>query len=79
MTEPTDPLTALDTSTSRYRTTEAAHEQARQDVLADVVAALRAGERPTDVVDRSPFTAAYIRKVAREHGIEPARKGKSSD
>ncbi|WP_431897876.1 hypothetical protein [Nonomuraea sp. bgisy101] len=78
MTEAKDPLATLDASTQRYRTTEAAHEQSRQDVIADVLAALRAGARPTDVVDRSPFTAAYVRKLARDNNIEAAKKGKAS-
>jgi hypothetical protein len=34
-----------------------------------VLAALRAGERPTDVAAKSPFTEAYVRKLARENGI----------
>lgn len=71
-----DPLTALDKSTRRYRETEEAHAQARDAVVDAVVTALRAGHRPTDVVERSPFTAAHVRKIAREHGIGPARKGK---
>lgn len=75
MTEATNILTNLDASTRRYRKTEAAHEQSRDEVTAAVVAALRAGVRPTDVVAHSPFTAAYVRKIARDNGIEPARKG----
>lgn len=74
-----DPIAALDTSTRRYRETEQAHEKARQAVIADALAALRAGQRPTDVVEHSPFTAAYVRKLARDNGIEPAKKGKDSD
>lgn len=72
-----DPLDALDTSTQRYRTTEAEHEKSREAVIADVLAALRAGKRPTDVVDRSPFTAAYVRRLARDQGIEPASKART--
>ncbi|MBF8192571.1 hypothetical protein ITP53_44205 [Nonomuraea sp. K274] len=72
-----DPITALDDSTRRYRETEQAHEDARQAVIADALAALRAGKRPTDVVEHSPFTAAYVRKLARDNGIEPAKKGSS--
>ena len=75
MTEATNPLAGLDASTRRYRKTEAAHEQSRDEVIAVVVAALRAGVRPTDVVAHSPFTAAYVRKIARDNGIEPAKKG----
>lgn len=77
MTEDPSPLALLDLSTARYRQTEAAHEKARQDVIAAVLAALQARERPTDVADRSPFTDAYIRRLAREHGIkaQPRSKG----
>ncbi|MEU9833250.1 hypothetical protein AB0D67_17130 [Streptosporangium sp. NPDC048047] len=70
-----NPLEALDDSTRRYRETEAEHERSRTAVIADVVSALKAGERPTDVVKRSPFTDAYVRKLAREHGIEAKPRG----
>lgn len=70
-------LEALAGSTRRYRRTEKAHEEARDATIADVVTALRAGARPTDVVEQSPFTAAHVRNIAREHGIEPARKGRT--
>lgn len=69
------PLDDLDASTRRYRETEAEHEKSREAVIRDVVAALKAGIRPTDVVAHSPFTAAYVRNIAREHGIEPAPRG----
>jgi len=68
-----DELEALDQATGRYRETEAAHERAREKTIEAVVAALRAGKRPTDVTNRSPFTAAYVRRIARDHGIESAR------
>ncbi|WP_143736970.1 hypothetical protein [Microbispora sp. GKU 823] len=76
MTEAMKPLDALDQSTRRYRETEAEHEKSRQAVIADVLAALRAGERPTDVVAHSPFTDAYVRKIARDNGIEARPRGK---
>jgi hypothetical protein len=66
---------ALDAATKRYLRTQAAHEDARQAAIAAVVDALRAGLRPTDVTARSPFTAAYVRGIAREHGIQPAAPG----
>lgn len=34
-----------------------------------MLAALRAGEHPTDVAAKSPFTETYVRKLAREGGI----------
>lgn len=70
-----DPMTKLDKATARYRETEAAHSAARDAAVEAVVNALEAGERPTDVTARSPFTAAYIRRIARENGIEPAKPG----
>jgi hypothetical protein len=69
-------LNKLDQSTSRYRKTEKAHEESRTAVIADVIAALRGGERPTDVADRSPFKASYIRRIARENGIEAKPRGR---
>jgi hypothetical protein len=72
-----NPLDALDMATAEYRMTEAAHTVARVACVGAVVAALKAGERPTDVVEHAPFTDAYVRRIAREHGIEPRRKGQS--
>jgi hypothetical protein len=74
---PTAPLAKLDECTARYRQTEDAHEQARQDVIAAALDALKARERPTDVAEHSPFTDAYIRRLARENGIKahPRSKG----
>lgn len=74
-----DPLDELEESTRRYRRTEKAHDQSRDDVIAKVVAALKADKRPTDVVKRSPFTDAYVRRIAREHGIEAKPRRKESD
>ena len=65
----------LAASTKRYKLIAAQLEMARQAVIKDVIAALKAGLRPTDVVANSPFTAAYVRKLAREHGIAPAPRG----
>lgn len=76
MTEDPNPLALLDESTARYRRTEADHEKARQDVIAAVLAALQARERPTDVAEHSPFTDAYVRRLARESGIKAQPKSK---
>ena len=65
-----DPMTNLDKATARYRETEEAHKDARTEAVAAVLEALRAGKRPTEVTNRSPFTAAYVRRIARENGIE---------
>lgn len=65
-----DELKSLDQATSHYRQTKTKHAKAREETIKAVVAALQAGQRPTVVQRRSPFTAAYVRKIAREHGIE---------
>lgn len=67
--------TALDAATRRYKRTEAAHDISRKAAIEAVVAALRAGMAPTEAAQRSPFTSAYVRRIAREHGIEPAPRG----
>lgn len=68
----------LDEATRRYRRTERAHEQARESAIQEVLAALRAGAAPTEVTARSPFSAAYVRRLAREAGIAPAPPGPKS-
>jgi hypothetical protein len=69
---------ALRVSARRYKRTDAAHEESRKAATADVIAALRAGMPPTRVAELSPFTATHVRKLARDAGIPPARKGKLS-
>ena len=63
---------AIREAARRYQQTEEAHERARAELVSAVVKALEGGERPTDVTNWSPFTAAYVRKLARQHGIEAA-------
>jgi hypothetical protein len=65
----TDVMEAVKRDTARYNKTEAAHEESREAVTSSVLAALRAGKRPTDVAAESPFTEVYVRKLARKHGI----------
>jgi hypothetical protein len=62
-------LEAVEQATSQYRRTEQAHEDSRGAVTAAVLAALRAGQRPTDVAAKSPFTETYVRRLARDNGI----------
>ncbi|HEY9441460.1 MAG TPA: hypothetical protein VIS29_23020 [Streptomyces sp.] len=66
---------ALQAATRKYRRTEKAHEQSRQEVIAAIVAALRGGVRPTHVEDDSPFKGAYIRRIRDEHAIPAFKKG----
>lgn len=68
-------LSQISAARTHYQVTEAAHEEARADLIATVVAALKAGIAPSVVARTSEFTDAYVRKVARDHGIAPARPG----
>jgi hypothetical protein len=72
-------LEAVEAGTRRYNETEAARERSREAVTASVLAALRGGERPTDVAEKSPFTGTYVRKLARDNGIpeSPVRRPKA--
>lgn len=70
-----DPRDELKAATRRYERTGAAHEEARQAAIAAALTALRAGIGPTEVERLSPFTGAYLRKLAREAGIPAAPPG----
>jgi hypothetical protein len=71
----TDARDQLAAATRRYRASEAAHEEARQEVIEAALEALRSNVTPTEVEKLSPFTGAYIRRLAREQGIPPAARG----
>lgn len=78
MTETDDTKEALDrlaAARNAYKATEAAHERARENALIAVVAALRAGATPGAVTAAGPFTDAYVRKIARDNDIGPAKRG----
>lgn len=70
-----DERDVLIAATRRYERTEMAHQDARQQAIQAVLAALRVGIGPTEVERLSPFTSAYIRKIARENGVPPATPG----
>jgi hypothetical protein len=53
----------------------ARHDRERTEHVAAVVAALLGGERPTDVAEWSPFSGAYLRRLARDAGVPKAPKG----
>ena len=77
-----DPMTKLDQATEQYGDAKDAFDEARTEAVTAVVDALRAGNRPTEVTKRSPFTAAYVRRIARDNGIEGdpryVREGKTA-
>jgi hypothetical protein len=62
-------LDTLETATKRYRRTEKAHREARAEAIALCLKLLREGVPPTKVANASPFTAAWVRKLARDNGI----------
>jgi hypothetical protein len=65
-------VAAIETATSRYNEAAAALEQARRKAADAVIAALRDKVPPTTVTEKSPFTATYVRQMAREAGIPAA-------
>ena len=71
-------ITSMDEHEAAVRVTGervAAAPKHRNDHIAAVIAALKAGKRPTDVARWSPFSAAYLRKVVRLQGVPKAVKG----
>ncbi|GAB7040717.1 MULTISPECIES: hypothetical protein [Catenuloplanes] len=70
-----DERDALTAATRQYEQTEVAHESARQQAIQAVLDALRVGIGPAEVERLSPFSGAYIRKLARENGIPAAPPG----
>lgn len=70
-----DEMDALREATKHLTKLDEAMTDARTATYAAVVAALRAGHTPTEVTKASPYTAAYVRKIARLSGIQPAAPG----
>jgi hypothetical protein len=70
-----DPRQSLRKAGEQYSQAEQRREHARQVLVDAVVAALRAGVPPTEVVELSPFSPAHVRVIARQHGIPPAKGG----
>jgi hypothetical protein len=65
----------LEAATRRFRRAEEARERAKEEVAVAIVAALHAGVSPTDVANAAPFTPAYVRRIAKAAGVEPAPPG----
>jgi hypothetical protein len=70
-------MAALEATTRLYSDAADALERARKASADAVLAALRDGVAPTTVSERSPFTATYVRQLARSAGI-PAPKARRS-
>jgi pyruvate/2-oxoglutarate dehydrogenase complex dihydrolipoamide acyltransferase (E2) component len=76
-TDKSDPIKA---EAARYKAATTAAAKSRAALTELVVAALREpGAKPADIANRADWTSAYVRKLAREHGIEanPAYKART--
>lgn len=71
----TEALDRLKQATRKYLRLTDQTEKAKKAVLDAALTALRDGENPSDVAEASPFTSGYLRKLARDEGIEPAKRG----
>ncbi|MFC4128969.1 hypothetical protein [Nocardia rhizosphaerae] len=71
----TEALDRLKQATRKYLRLSDQTEKAKREVLDAALGALRDGETPNNVAEASPFTAGYLRKIARENGVEPAKRG----
>jgi hypothetical protein len=65
-------------ASAKYLKTGQERDAAQEALVAVVVAALRQGLTPTEVVELSPYSPAYIRKIARQHQIPAAPLGRKS-
>jgi len=66
----TDYRTEITTAAKTKKRADDRAEAATTALVNLVVKALRDDQRPTDVVEWSGYTAAYVRRLARAHGIE---------
>jgi hypothetical protein len=67
-------VAAQDASTRRRSRTKQAQDEANAQSIADALASLRLGVPPAVVEKHSPFSGSYIRRLAREAGIEGDRR-----
>lgn len=71
-----DLRTRLRQAAARYAETGREHDAAQEALVAVVVAALRDGMAPTEVVALSTYSPAYVRKIARQYEIPAAPVGR---
>ncbi len=74
MTNPTGILAELRSLKDQLREINKQRDQLNERAKTLIVDALKAGARPTDVADQSPFTGTYTRNIARAAGIEPGKR-----
>lgn len=76
MTDPAGKFTRLDAITAELAPLEEHVHHLRDEASTLVVELLKAGAGPTEVANRSPFSAAHVRTLARIAGLPPARRGR---
>jgi hypothetical protein len=67
-------MDAVRSTARKWQRADRARDRARDEHFAAVLAALRAGEFPTDVYESSPFTQTHLRGLARDAGIPGATR-----
>jgi hypothetical protein len=65
----------LKAATERYRALKSQWDEVQRATVDAVIAALKADISPTEVTALSPYTAAYVRKLARAAGVPAALPG----
>lgn len=78
MTNLTSKFARLDAITAELAPLEEQRTKLREEAADLVIALLKSHAPPTEVADRSPFSAAHVRTLARIAGLPPARRGKGS-
>lgn len=63
-------MTRLRAAASRVRQ----HEPERQELAEAIVAALRAGWRPSEVDSEVPYDRNHVRRIAKAAGVPPLRE-----
>lgn len=63
----------LDSLAASYRRAEKRLDDVRDELAEAIADALRAGMKQSEVERRTPYQREHIRRIARAHGIPPAR------
>jgi len=77
MRNPDRALTRLDEIKAELEPLEKQRDKLRKEASELVIVALKAKKPPTEVADRSPFSHAHVRTLARLAGLPPAKRSKA--
>lgn len=75
MTDRDDLIAELEASNAQYEETKGAHKASAERATRAAEAAIKAGLPPADVVPRSPYSDAHLRKMRHRLGVKPAKPG----